>query len=65
MQPVWGPTGWEPVDPQQSQAGWTAGILTAGNESAVLNAHAALWTGAAVALTVVQSIAGILVTGIP
>jgi hypothetical protein len=62
--PLWVAAGSEPADPQQSQQGWIVGLLTASTDSATLNARAARWTGAAVALTATRTIAGLLVSGI-
>lgn len=37
----------EPVDPNQSQAGWIAGLLQASQQSAKLNKMGALWSALA------------------
>jgi hypothetical protein len=55
--PIWGEQ--EPVDPIQSQAGWVAGQLKAGTESANLNKIAARLTAAAVVLTTGATLAGL------
>jgi hypothetical protein len=53
--------GWniEPADEQLSQAGWTAGTLQAFADSGALNAKAALWTAASVALGSLSAVASI------
>ena len=63
--PDWGPGGFEPVDPQIGQMMWTGALLNGAVTSSKLNARAARWTGAAVALTAIQTVAGILAAGIP
>lgn len=48
----------EPVDPIQSQQGWTVAILEASRKSAALNAQAAKWTAWAVGLGSVAAVLG-------
>lgn len=55
--PVWGAC--EPGEATASQAGWIAGMLNAGAESARLNQRAALVTALAVALSTGSGIIGL------
>jgi hypothetical protein len=50
----------EPVEPTQSQQGWTMAILEALSKSAAFNARAAKWTAWAVGLGSVSAILGAL-----
>lgn len=61
ISPLWLDYGQiEPVDPIQSQAQWTVGILRAVNENACLNRIAALATAAATLLAAASAVAGAL-----
>ena len=48
----------EPVEPIQSQQGWTVAILEALGKSAAFNAQAAKWTAWAVGLSSVSAVLG-------
>jgi hypothetical protein len=50
----------EPVEPVQSQQGWTVAILEALSKSAAFNARAAKWTAWTVGLGSVSAILGAL-----
>jgi len=56
--PVWGHS--EPAETAASMMGWIAGQLNANTEVAKLNARAARWTAAAVMLSGVGGLLGIL-----
>ena len=49
-----------PVDPQQADAGWIVGMMSAASESARLNATAARLTAAAVLLSALSGVVGAL-----
>jgi fatty acid desaturase len=57
IDPVWNER--EPVDPEQSQAGWIAGMLNASSSSARMNRVAAFLTGVAVILRTGSGVAGL------
>ena len=50
----------EPVDEDQKNSGWIAGIITSSSESADLNKHASLWTAASVMLGSISNVIGSL-----
>jgi len=60
--PTWarGPHPFEPVDPAQSTAGWTAGLTQAATEAARFNAIGAIWTAVSVSCAGASALAGAL-----
>ena len=59
--PLWArtPNAIEPLDPNTANAHWIVGVLESANKVSRLNRVAAAWTGAAVALSALSTVAGI------
>ena len=59
--PLWTrtPNAMEPLDPNTANTRWIVGVVESANKVSRLNRVAAAWTGAAVALSTLSTIAGL------